>query len=267
VVDNASGPTARAQLRELAEHAPVPIEVVELESNRGFGPAANVGLSRWLDGGRGEWVGLAPHDAQPEPATLRVLIEAAEARPRAGLACADVGAGEMPVFDPYFGGMTVAGPGGSGWLPVDYPHGTLLVARRACLDEVGLFDERYFAYCEETDLGLRARFLGWEVGLVRGALVHNPSMRSGRAVIEYLMNRNTLMLVREHSGRYHAAVRLMLGAGQLAIGMLPGTTHRFDFSARGRLWGMADFVRGRSGPPPRELFVDAGRPSTPTVGA
>ena len=44
-----------------------------------------------------------------------------------------------------------------GWEPVDYPHGTLLLARRACLEDVGLFDERYFSYCEEADLGLRAR--------------------------------------------------------------------------------------------------------------
>ena len=29
------------------------------------------------------------------------------------------------------------------------------------LDEIGLFDEDFFAYCEDTDLGLRARIAGW----------------------------------------------------------------------------------------------------------
>ena len=53
----------------------------------------------------------------------------------------------------------------------DYPHGTLLIARRAMFEAIGLFDERYFAYCEETDLGLRAQAAGWEVGLVHGVMV------------------------------------------------------------------------------------------------
>ena len=46
----------------------------------------------------------------------------------------------------------------------------MLFARRGALEDVGLFDERYFAYCEEADLGLRAVAAGWEVGLVRGRL-------------------------------------------------------------------------------------------------
>ena len=33
--------------------------------------------------------------------------------------------------------------------------------RRSMLDEIGLFDEDFFAYCEDTDLGLRARIAGW----------------------------------------------------------------------------------------------------------
>ena len=48
-----------------------------------------------------------------------------------------------------------------------------MMLRRDCLDEVGLFDERYFSYCEEADLALRARRAGWKVGLVRGARVQN----------------------------------------------------------------------------------------------
>jgi len=29
------------------------------------------------------------------------------------------------------------------------------------LDEIGLFDELFFLYCEDTDRGLRARWAGW----------------------------------------------------------------------------------------------------------
>jgi N-acetylglucosaminyl-diphospho-decaprenol L-rhamnosyltransferase len=258
VVDNGSAPSALARLREVAAASPAPVEVVARPQNLGFGPGANVGFRRWLEGGCGEWCALAPHDALPADGTLAALIAAAEARPRAGLVCADVGGGETPVFDAYFGGMTVpsrvAEPG---WESVDYPHGTLLIARRAMVRQIGLFDERYFAYCEETDWGLRARAAGWDVGLVHGVMVHNPTMRSGSPVIDYLMHRNTLLLVREHSGRYHAFIRFVIALIHLVRGVLQPSYQPWIFSPRGRVWGLVDFLRGRFGRPPEHLLADA----------
>jgi GT2 family glycosyltransferase len=262
VVDNGSEPGALARLREVVDAAGPSAELIELGRNTGFGPAANVGFRHWLAGDGGEWVALAPHDALPAPGTLATVIAAAAARSRAGLACADVGDGSVPVVDPYFGGMTVPAPGrGPGWESVDYPHGTLLVARRACLLDIGLFDERYFAYCEEAELGVRARAAGWEVGLVRGAMVTNPTMRSGSPAVDYLMHRNTLLLVREVSGRYHAGVRLVIAAWQLLRGLVQPSARPSLFSASGRLLGMVDFLRGRFGPPPAALLLEAGEPA------
>jgi N-acetylglucosaminyl-diphospho-decaprenol L-rhamnosyltransferase len=266
VVDNGSEPTKLARLRQIVDASPSPVELIELGRNTGFGPGANAGLRRWLDHASGEWAVVAPHDALPDDRAVQQLVEAAEARPRAGLACADVGDGHLPVVDPYFGGMTVEAPRStptSGWVEVDYPHGTLLLARRACLDEIGLFDERYFAYCEEADLGLRARNAGWEVGLVRGVRVTNPTMRSGSPAVDYLMHRNTLLLVREHSSLYHAAIRFGIAGVQLARGVAQPSSRTFIFSAKGRALGMVDFVRGRYGPPPAAMFAEAGEPPTP----
>lgn len=139
------------------------------------------------------------------------------------------------------------------WEPVGYPHGTLLLARRACLEAVGLFDERYFSYCEEADLGERARRAGWDVALVRGAEVRNPHMGSGAAVSDYLMLRNTLLFVRDHFGRYHAAVRAGLALADLARGLLRPATRPWIFVPRARLRALADAARGRYGPPPPDL--------------
>jgi N-acetylglucosaminyl-diphospho-decaprenol L-rhamnosyltransferase len=261
VVDNGSDADELEQLRRTVANSPHEVDLLEVGANTGFGPGANVGFRDWLASGAGEWVALAPHDALPAEGTLARLIAAAEARPRAGLACADVGAGETPVYDPYFGGMTMpAAPGLEGWQSVDYPHGTLLIAHRACLSEIGLFDERYFAYCEETDLGLRASAAGWDVGLVHGAMVKNPTMRSGSPVTDYLMHRNTLLLVREHSGRYHVSIRFVIAIFQLGRGLVQKSYAPFIFSAKGRLWGLADFARGRFGPPPSALMTEAGEP-------
>ena len=138
IVDNGSKRSALDRLRRVVASSPYDVELVARPQNLGFGPGANVGFRRWLAEREGEWVGLAPHDALPAEGTLAALIEAAEARPRAGLACADVGDGETPVFDAYFGGMTRPSQAvAPGWESVDYPHGTLLIARRGLLDDVG----------------------------------------------------------------------------------------------------------------------------------
>jgi N-acetylglucosaminyl-diphospho-decaprenol L-rhamnosyltransferase len=254
VVDNGSPPgdvhAVRAGLPEA--------EVVELGRNAGYGPAANVGLGRWLaDGpGAGDWVVVCPHDALPEPGCLAALLAAAERRPRAGLASAEYGDGERlarPVVDRYFGGILGPTERQPGWEHAGHPHGTLFLARRRCLEEVGLFDERYFAYCEEADLGERARRAGWEVGIVWGAVVRNPGMSSEVGVPEYLMLRNSLLLVRSHFGRYPAFIRLTMAAWGTARGLLWARRRPPFWHLPARRLALRDYVRGRFGPPPAEL--------------
>lgn len=228
---------------------PAGSDVVRMERNGGFGPSANAGWRHFLTGAEGEWVGLSPHDALPAPDAVERILEAVEGRPRAGLACGDFGDGTTPVVDPYFGGIQVPAGTDEGWDPAGYPHGTLLFARRAFLEDVGLFDERYFAYCEEADLGVRAHAAGWEVGLVRGARVHNPDMSNAAPAVDYLMVRNTLLLVREHSGRYKAFIRFVIACAQVVT-----ERHRNPYhDRRARLLALRDFLRRRTGPPPAEL--------------
>ncbi|MEX5633331.1 glycosyltransferase [Parafrankia sp. FMc2] len=248
VVDNGSAAVPAVEATDVA--------VVLAGGNLGFGPAANIGYRRFLaDGEAGEWVVLAPHDALPEPTCLSNMLSVLAEHPRAGLACADVGDGATPVIDPYFGGILVPARVEQGWEPVGHPHGTLMLARRACLDEVGIFDERYFAYCEEADLALRATAAGWESGLVRGAMVRNPSVGSASASIDYLQLRNTLLLVREHSGRYHVFIRLCIALWHLASGAVVPARRGPYWNVEGRLRGLLDFLRGRFGPPPPHLFA------------
>ncbi len=256
VVDNGSRSDELAALKAWVHESP-DTELIEMGSNTGFGAAANRGLRRWLcDPDGSEWALLAPHDADPLDGCLDALLSAIAGEPMAGLACADVGDGHVPYLDPYFGGITMPGVGADvpGWVPADYPHGTLMALGRRCLGEIGLFDERFFAYCEEADLGLRARRHGWKVGLVRGARVHNTHLGSSVAAVDYLQQRNTLRLVRSTSGRYHASIRLALSLVQIAKGILRPSSAPLVFDPRARLLGIRDFLLGRFGPPPAELF-------------
>ena len=261
VVDNGSSPEAVRQIEAQLPDA----EVIALGANKGFGPAANVGLRRWLETGTADWAVVAAHDALPEPGCLRRLLDALATRPRAGLASAVYGEQNVgvwlartdmkPVVDRYFGSILVAAERSSGWEDAGHPHGTLMIAGRQCLTEVGLFDERYFAYCEEADLGERARRAGWEVGVVWDALVENPHMSGGSAAVEYLQLRNSLLLVRDHFGRYPAFIRLTMALGDTAIRTLLPKRRTPIFSLPARCRAIVDFGRGRYGPPPASLLA------------
>ncbi len=254
VVDNGSGAPGLSALRALARHLST-VEVVTLGRNTGFGPAANVGLRRWLERGDDEWVAVVPHDALPEPGCLSRILAAASSRPDAGLVSAEFGRAHdsRPVVDRYIGAYASPGRASEGWEDADYPHGTLLVARRAALVEIGLFDERYFAYCEEADLGVRATRAGWKVGIIWGAVVNNPGHGESE-IVRYLKLRNTLLLVREHFGSYPAAIRCTFALLTLVARSFRRQARATD--AVGRVEGRAilDFVRGHFGPPPPSLL-------------
>ncbi|HJV64848.1 MAG TPA: glycosyltransferase family 2 protein, partial [Geomonas sp.] len=73
------------------------------------------------------------------------------------------------------------------------PSACVALYRRRMLEEIGFFDEDFFAYCEDSDLGLRGRLAGWQALLARDAVVfHKYSMTSGSfsPLKLYLVERN-----------------------------------------------------------------------------
>jgi hypothetical protein len=66
------------------------------------------------------------------------------------------------------------------------------------LDQVGGFDEDFFLYSEDTDLGLRARWAGWKcVYAPEAVVIHRYSHSAGRAspLKAYYVERNRLYLI------------------------------------------------------------------------
>src|SRR5262249_787671 len=76
---------------------------------------------------------------------------------------------------------------------------------------------------------------------------------------DYLQLRNTLLLVREHFGRYKASIRWILGVLQLGRGLVQPSSRGPYYVARARVWALVDHARGRYGPPPRR-FLDRAEP-------
>jgi GT2 family glycosyltransferase len=54
-----------------------------------------------------------------------------------------------------------------------WPDGCAAMYRRAMLDQIGGFDEDFFAYADDAELGLRARIAGWKCLYMPGARVRH----------------------------------------------------------------------------------------------
>jgi len=102
---------------------------------------------------------------------------------------------------------------------VDWVSGALVYLRRSALDSVGGWDERYFMYMEDVDLGWRLHRFGWRVGYepagrathVQGA---STAAHPYRMIIEHHRS-----VFRFAARRWHGARRLLLlpAAGFLAV--------------------------------------------------
>jgi GT2 family glycosyltransferase len=80
--------------------------------------------------------------------------------------------------------------------------GAAALLRRRSLDEVGLFDDDYFMYYEDTDLSWRLRRLGWDLAHVPTAVVrheHAATSREGSALFRFHDDRNRLLTLVKHA--------------------------------------------------------------------
>jgi GT2 family glycosyltransferase len=179
--------------------------VIENSENAGFGEAINQGMRS----SNAPYLATLNDDAVPEPDWLDALLAAIERRPDVGMCASQVRLFGEHRLDS--AGMLVARDASSkqrghgrppGDFPVTeetlFPSGSAALYRRALLDETGGFDPDFFLYCEDTDLGLRARWAGWKCLYVPAAVVeHHYSYSAGRAspVKAYYVERNRLFVL------------------------------------------------------------------------
>jgi N-acetylglucosaminyl-diphospho-decaprenol L-rhamnosyltransferase len=104
--------------------------------------------------------------------------------------------------------------------PIDHPLGAALMVRREVTEQVGLFDERFFIYCEEIDWCLRIKAAGWGIWCVPEAeIVHHVAQSTGQFRDEMFVAlwRSRYQLFEKHYSRLfqwaaRRIVRLGLGA-------------------------------------------------------
>jgi GT2 family glycosyltransferase len=166
VVDNGSV-DGSAEMAETGFGA----RVIRNRENRGFCAANNQGIAV----ARGEFVALLNNDAEAESAWLAELERACAAQPHIGMAASKVLVWEDPSRIDKAGHLIFPDGQnrgrGSGALDrgqfdreqeVLWPDGCAAMYRKAMLDQIGGFDEDFFAYGDDAELGLRARIAGWQ---------------------------------------------------------------------------------------------------------
>jgi GT2 family glycosyltransferase len=208
VIDNSGKGLARRRLGSLPN-----VRIIESKRNLGFGAAINQAYSS----SDSALIATLNDDAIADPRWLDELLTAMESRPDAGMCASQVRLMAGKQIDS--AGMLICADGsskqrGHGASPQDYlspeevllPSGSAALYRRAMLDEIGGFDEDFFLYCEDTDLGLRARWAGWKCLYVPSAIVdHHYSHTAGRStpLKAYYVERNRLfLLVKNFPARY-----------------------------------------------------------------
>ncbi len=179
------------------------VRLLQSGHNGGFGAGNNVGIRAGLsDGSRPDFIYVQNSDAFPEPEAIRVLLNHLVAHPETAFAgsyihgedgVAHTSAFRFPSILSEFESAIRFGPVSRllarHRVPIETPRdgqsvdwlaGASLMMRQSVLDEVGLFDETFFLYFEETDLCRRVRLAGHEIIFLRDSVVtHIGSVSTG----------------------------------------------------------------------------------------
>ena len=166
VVDNGSNDGSVEHLRRRWPE----VRVIEWPQNRGFAAAVNEGFK----GAGGEFVALVNNDVELDPGWLQAAVTALDRRGDAASIASRLlewerrnmldGTGDLVGWDGYCirrgqGEKDVGQYSEPG--PVVSACAAAALYRKAAFEDVGPFDESFFAYVEDIDWGLRAQLAGW----------------------------------------------------------------------------------------------------------
>jgi GT2 family glycosyltransferase len=183
------------------------VRLVLLPENLGFAGGNNAGIRV----SSGQYVAFLNNDTKADPNWLSSLVRATASGQQVGMWASKILSYSSPsLIDNtglllYWDGLAR----GRGRLEVDrgqfdqqlevlFPSGCAGLYRKAMLDEIGLFDEEFFAYADDVDLGLRGRLAGWDCIYVPDAVVYHKYSMSSSAyspMKAFLVERNRIWVL------------------------------------------------------------------------
>ena len=187
LVDNAS----RDESVKIVEDNWSRVEVVKNDSNKGFSVAVNQGIKLCLQADC-EYILLLNPDTVLEKGALgemlRVMQEGAKTAVVQPLITLMSDPEKINTWGNEYKGFGLVSLGGFGQelrtsnfehrtSPISYASGACMLIRASILAEIGLFDERYFLYFEDTEFSERVRQAGYELKLASKARVQHDYHR------------------------------------------------------------------------------------------
>jgi GT2 family glycosyltransferase len=256
VVDNGSTDDSVAMLRAEFPSA----RLIANGKNLGFCAANNQGIAA----AAGEYIALLNNDAVAQPGWLWALLQVFDGKPRVGMAASKILMASDPRRIDKVGHLIWPDGQnrgrGSGALdvgqfdrvePTLWPDGCAAMYRKAMLDQIGGFDEDFFAYADDAELGLRARIAGWECLYTPFAVVHHhrgATLGVNNARRLKLIERNRILLAVKLFPASLLWMNAFYFAGRIAAGVQAafrgeGETALFP-GVRGKLTLAAALVAG-----------------------
>ncbi len=251
VVDNGSADGSA----EMAE-TEFGVQVIRNRGNRGFCAANNQGIAA----SKGDFVALINNDAEAAEGWLAALHRACSGAPDVGMAASKVLVWEDPgridkaghlIFPDGQNRGRGSGTADHGQFDrqeeVLWPDGCAAMYRKAMLDEIGGFDEDFFAYGDDAELGLRARIAGWKCVYTPQAVVrHHRGSTLGKDSVRrlQLIERNRLLLAMKLFPWSLLLLNPLFFAARLAAGALAACRGAGDTAYFPGLAGKWRLVRG-----------------------
>jgi N-acetylglucosaminyl-diphospho-decaprenol L-rhamnosyltransferase len=220
---------------------PQSVRVLQSGHNGGFGAGNNHGIRAAMpDGSKPDYVYLLNSDAFPAPDAIRALLDHLETHPATGFAGSYI---HGPDGDPHrtafrfpgilsefegqirFGPVSrllsrhiVAQPIPQATTRVDWLAGASLMMRQSVLDQIGVFDESFFLYFEETDLCRRAALAGFPTDyVVESRVAHIGSASTGMKIWtripQFWLDSRLHYFTKNHGPAYAALATLSTLAG------------------------------------------------------
>lgn len=223
VVDNASTDGSREHIEQIHPE----VEIIRNKRNYGYAGGVNPGLQRAIELGA-EFAAPFNDDAVADKQWLKRLVEYLHANPKVGVAACKVVTADGERLDStgeWYTDWGLAYPRGRREYDLrKYDEQTEIFAasgaaslfRTKALQQVGLFDESFFAYYEDVDLSFRLQLAGWKVAFVPSSIVyHHIGMTSSRikGFTTYQTMKNLpLLWFKNVPGQYlwHVGIRLLL---------------------------------------------------------
>lgn len=208
VVDNDSGDGSYEKLLEALPDC----TVVESGANLGFAGGCNFGVTH----STGDIVAFLNNDARPDPRWVAEAVAAIESDPQIGCVASKVLDWDGEKIDYVDSSLTWFGMGykreaervdnGEWDIPknVLFPTGAATFIPRKLYEELGGFDERYFMFYEDVDLGWRINLAGYDVRYVPTSVAyhrHHVTMKKfGNFREAYFLERNALACLYKNLG-------------------------------------------------------------------